>query len=145
MTIEINNRSGELAPSDKCASLLKFAYTQLDLHPDCDLNLTFINDEEMTELHLKWMQLEGSTDVMSFPMDLPESTGEVVTLGDIVISPLFARSNADKAGHSSEHEIFILATHGLLHILGYDHEDVKDEKVMFALQEKIVKDWEDAQ
>ena len=145
MTIEINNRSGELAPSDKCASLLEYAFTQVNLHPDCDINLTFINDEEMAELHMKWMSLEGSTDVMSFPMDMPEDSQDIVTLGDIVISPLFARSNADKAGHTSEHEIFILTAHGLLHILGYDHEELADEKVMFELQEKIVKDWESAQ
>jgi probable rRNA maturation factor len=144
MTIEISNRSGQLVPSDKCLSLLTFAYGKLELHPECDLNLTFIDDKEMEELHIKWMQLPGSTDVLSFPMDMPED-GEAVTLGDIVISPRFAEDQAVKAGHSTNHEIFILATHGLLHILGYDHEDLDDEKVMFALQEAIVSEWEEMQ
>jgi probable rRNA maturation factor len=144
MTIEISNRSGQLVPSDKCLSLLTFAYGKLDLHPECDLNLTFIDDKEMEELHIKWMELPGSTDVLSFPMDMPED-GEAVTLGDIVISPRFAEDQAVKAGHSTNHEIFILATHGLLHILGYDHEDLDDEKVMFALQEAIVSEWEEMQ
>jgi probable rRNA maturation factor len=98
----------------------------------------------MEELHIKWMDLPGSTDVLSFPMDMPED-GEAVTLGDIVISPRFAEDQALKAGHSTNHEIFILATHGLLHILGYDHEDVDDEKVMFELQEAIVSEWEEMQ
>ena len=137
MTIEISNRSGQLVPSDKCLSLLNFAYGKLELHPESDLNLTFIDDNEMEELHIKWMELPGSTDVLSFPMDMPED-GEAVTLGDIVISPRFAEDQAAKAGHSTNHEIFILATHGLLHILGYDHEDLDDEKVMFAFQEAIV-------
>ena len=145
MTIEITNRSGQLVPSDKCLSLLTYAYGKLELHPDCDLNLTFINDKEMQELHIKWMDLPGSTDVLSFPMDMPESGDDPVTLGDIVISPRFAEDQATKAGHSINHEIFILATHGLLHILGYDHEDIEDESVMFALQETIVSEWEEMQ
>jgi probable rRNA maturation factor len=145
MTIEITNRSGQLVPSDKCLSLLTYAYGKLELHPDCDLNLTFIDDKEMEELHIKWMDLPGSTDVLSFPMDMPESGDDPVTLGDIVISPRFAEDQATKAGHSINHEIFILATHGLLHILGYDHEDIEDESVMFALQETIVSEWEEMQ
>ncbi|CAB5240911.1 unannotated protein [freshwater metagenome] len=142
MTIEIINRSGQLAPSEECASLLEFAFQKLDLNPECDLNVTFIDDDEMTALHIKWMDLEGSTDVLSFPMDTPEEKNDVVTLGDIVISPLFAQTQALAAGHSVAHEIFILTTHGLLHILGYDHEELADELVMFELQEIIVKEWE---
>jgi len=145
MTIEITNRSGQLVPSDKSLSLLNYAYGKLELHPDCDLNLTFIDDKEMEELHIKWMDLPGSTDVLSFPMDMPENGDDPVTLGDIVISPRFAEDQATKAGHSTNHEIFILATHGLLHILGYDHEDIEDESVMFALQETIVSEWEEMQ
>jgi probable rRNA maturation factor len=96
----------------------------------------------MSELHLKWMDEPGTTDVLSFPMDMPLIPQEIVTLGDIVISPTVAQGQAIAQGHSADHEIFILATHGLLHILGYDHADKKDEKTMFALQEKIVSDWE---
>jgi len=141
MTIEINNKSGALAPGDQIQSLLAFAMPKLDLHPDCDLNVTFVDDAEMTELHIKWMDEPGSTDVLSFPMDLPESAADVVTLGDIVISPDFATAQANQAGHSPEHEMFILATHGLLHILGYDHAEPAEEKIMFALQESLVKQW----
>ncbi|NBV66859.1 MAG: rRNA maturation RNase YbeY [Actinobacteria bacterium] len=141
MTIEITNKSGALAPGEQILSLLTFAMSKLDLHPDCDLNVTFVDDAEMTELHIKWMDEPGSTDVLSFPMDLPETQGEIVTLGDIVISPDFATAQAKVAGHSPEHEMFILATHGLLHILGYDHAEPQDEKVMFDLQESLVKQW----
>ena len=72
---------------------------------------------------------------------LVESKKDVVILGDIVIAPAVAAAQAEVAGHSTEDEIFILATHGLLHILGYDHADPDEEKVMFALQSKIVKEW----
>ena len=63
-------------------------------------------------------------------------------LGDIVISPRYAELNAKKAGHSIEHEIKILAAHGLLHLLGYDHQEIEAEKIMFALQEDLVKRYE---
>jgi probable rRNA maturation factor len=142
MTIEVTNTSGQLVPTTEMVSLMTHAMNALDLNPECDLNISFVEDDYMTELHIKWMDEPGTTDVLSFPMDMPEEPGEVVTLGDIVISPVVAAAQALTQGHSTEHEIFILATHGLLHIIGYDHAEKGDEKIMFELQEKIVTDWE---
>lgn len=142
MNIEVTNTSGQLVPSDQLISLMANVLAVLDLNPDCELNISFVEDDYMSELHVKWMDQPGTTDVLSFPMDLPEAPGEAVTLGDIVISPTVAALQASNQGHSAEHEIYILATHGLLHILGYDHADKADEKIMFELQEKIVSDWE---
>ena len=142
MTIEVTNTSGQLVPTTEMVSLMTHAMNTLDLNPECDLNISFVEDDYMTELHIKWMDEPGTTDVLSFPMDMPEEPGEVVTLGDIVISPVVAAAQAPTQGHSTEHEIFILATHGLLHIIGYDHADKADEKIMFELQEKIVTNWE---
>jgi probable rRNA maturation factor len=141
MTLEITNTSGLLVPANEMQSLMSFAFKELDLHSDCELNMLFVDDEEMTELHTKWMNEGGTTDVLSFPMDMPESKEQAVTLGDIVISPRVAAQQAKNAGHSVEHEIFILATHGLLHILGYDHVELADEVIMFELQESIVATW----
>ena len=142
MTIEVTNTSGQLVPAAEIQTLMSFAFKELHLNPECDLNISFVDDSYMTELHIKWMDEPGTTDVLSFPMDIPESESEAVTLGDIVISPVVAAAQARKQGHSTEHEIFILATHGLLHIIGYDHAQPAEEKVMFTLQEKIVSDWE---
>ncbi len=142
MTIEVTNTSGQLVPTTEMVSLMTHAMNALELNPECDLNISFVEDEYMTELHIKWMDEPGTTDVLSFPMDMPEQPGEVVTLGDIVISPVVAAAQALNQGHSTEHEIYILATHGLLHIIGYADADKADEKVMFELQEKIVSDWE---
>jgi probable rRNA maturation factor len=142
MTIEVTNTSGQLVPTAEMVSLMTHALNALELNPECDLNISFVEDDYMTELHIKWMDEPGTTDVLSFPMDMPEVSGEVVTLGDIVISPVVAAAQALTQGHSTEHEIYILATHGLLHIIGYDHADKADEKIMFELQEKIVTDWE---
>jgi len=142
MTIEVTNTSGQLVPTTEITSLMTHAMNALELNPDCDLNIAFVEDDYMTELHIKWMDEPGTTDVLSFPMDLPEEPGEAVTLGDIVISPVVAAAQALQQGHSTEHEIYILATHGLLHIIGYDHADKSEEKIMFDLQEKIVTEWE---
>ena len=141
MTVELVNRSGALIPESQMHTLLNFGIEYMELNPECEISLTFVDPQEMEELHIKWMNEPGPTDVLSFPMDMPESKSEVVTLGDIVIAPAVAAKQAIAAGHSVEDEIYILATHGLLHILGYDHADPDEEKVMFALQEKIVKEW----
>jgi probable rRNA maturation factor len=142
MTIEVTNTSGQLVPATEIISLLTFALLELELNPECEINVSFVDNDYMTELHIKWMDEPGTTDVLSFPMDMPETPGEAVTLGDIVISPVVAADQAKAQGHSIEHEIYILATHGLLHIIGYDHADKSEEKVMFDLQEKIVRDWQ---
>lgn len=141
MTVELVNRSGALVPETQMHTLLNFGLDYMELNPECEISLTFVDPQEMEELHIKWMDEPGTTDVLSFPMDMPEKRGDIVTLGDIVIAPAVAAKQALDAGHSTEHEIYILATHGLLHILGYDHADPDEEKVMFALQEKIVKEW----
>lgn len=141
MTVEVTNRSGVKAPESEVESLLVFALDYMELHPECELSVTFVDDAEMEELHIKWMDEPGTTDVLSFPMDMPEGRDDAVTLGDIVIDPIVAAEQAASAGHSTEHEIYILASHGLLHILGYDHADTDEEKIMFELQETIVKKW----
>ena len=145
MTIEVTNTSGQLVPATEINSLLTFALLELELNPECEVNVSFVDDDYMTELHIKWMDEPGTTDVLSFPMDMPEVEGEIVTLGDIMISPTFAAAQALTAGHSTEHEIYILATHGLLHIIGYDHAEPEEEKIMFALQEQIVEKWKQTQ
>ncbi len=138
--IEVENRSGQLAPESEVLKLLQNSLKELGLHPDCELTLAFINDSEMEDLHKKWMDLPGTTDVMSFPMDeLKPNDPEPGILGDIVISPVVARAQAERAGHSFEHEVKILAAHGLLHLLGYDHQELEEERVMFALQEDLVR------
>ena len=141
MTVDIINRSGALVPESQMHTLIDFGIEYMEINPESSISLIFVDVQEMEELHIKWMDETGPTDVLSFRMDMPESKGDVVTLGDIVIAPAVAAQQAQVAGHSIEHEIFILATHGLLHIVGYDHADPDEEKVMFALQEKIVKEW----
>src|SRR5690606_6230626 len=91
---------------------------------------------------LQWMELPGPTDVMSFPMDelrpgTDSDTPEGV-LGDVVLCPSVARKQAAQAGHSVEDEILLLTTHGILHLLGFDHAEPAQEREMFDLQRTLL-------
>ncbi|MDP1720748.1 MAG: rRNA maturation RNase YbeY [Candidatus Nanopelagicaceae bacterium] len=142
MTIDIENRSGVDFPEESLISLLSFGISELDLNPECDLNVLLVDEAEMTALHIKWMDEPGPTDVLSFPMDeIKPGSKEAGILGDIVLCPTIAQVQAKDAGHDFDRELSILSVHGLLHIVGYDHATPKDEKMMFTLQESIVDRW----
>lgn len=142
MAIDIQNRSGVDFPEERLISLLAFGISELDLDPECDLNVLLVDEAEMTALHIKWMDEPGPTDVLSFPMDeIEPGSKEVGILGDIVLCPTIAQAQAQDAGHDFDRELSILSVHGLLHIVGYDHATAEDEKEMFTLQESIVDRW----
>ncbi|HEV7955831.1 MAG: ybeY [Microbacteriaceae bacterium] len=143
MSIEINNESG--LPVDEAAlqRLATFALDQLHVHPDADLAMLLVDEAAMEQLHVQWMDEPGPTDVLSFPMDeLRPGTDEFQTpaglLGDIVLCPQVAIAQAETAGHSPLEEMLMLTTHGLLHLLGFDHAEPNEEKEMFALQREIL-------
>ena len=142
MAIEVLNSSGVDCAEADLRSLLTFSMADLGLHEECELNLVLVDETEMTDLHVKWMDEPGPTDVLSFPMDevLPHSK-EIAILGDIVVCPSIAQGQATSAGHGLAHELAILSVHGLLHIVGYDHAAPEEEKEMFALQESLVMRW----
>jgi len=142
MNIELSNESGISINEADIVSVAQFAMHHMGLHEDCDLAISIVDESRMSELHEEWMDLKGPTDVLSFPMDelTPHSAAEGPgIIGDIVLCPQFA---AKQAKNGVETELQLLTIHGLLHCIGFDHADEKDEKVMFALQEKILKDWQ---
>ncbi|MCX6428820.1 MAG: rRNA maturation RNase YbeY [Actinobacteria bacterium] len=142
MSTELINQSAIDCSTVDLASLLNFAIAELDLNAECELNLMLVDEDEMTQLHVKWMQEPGPTDVLSFPMDeIKPGWKEAAVLGDIVVCPSIAARQAQSAGHSFEHEMAILSVHGLLHIVGYDHANQSDEHEMFSLQESLVARW----
>jgi probable rRNA maturation factor len=142
MALEIINRSGIAYNEADLEALIRFGMEDLGLNPECDLEVLLVDEEEMTQLHVKWMDELGPTDVLTFPMDelRPNST-EVGILGDIVLCPQVAIRQAESANHTFIHEMSILGIHGLLHIVGYDHATKEDEVEMFARQESIVARW----
>ncbi|MBE6670860.1 MAG: rRNA maturation RNase YbeY [Ruminococcaceae bacterium] len=104
---------------------------------DCEISVTFTDNENIRELNREYRDIDRETDVLSFPM---EDDGDEVVLGDVVISLEKAKEQAEEYGHSIEREISFLCVHSCLHLLGYDHEtSEEDEKVMFAKQDEILK------
>jgi probable rRNA maturation factor len=142
MGIEIANNSGMNCDEDQIVSVAAFALEKMGIHPDSDLSITLVNEDEITKLHVQWMDLPGPTDVLSFPMDelkpFSASDGPGI-VGDIVICPQFAEKQA--VNHSLADEIYLLTVHGVLHLLGFDHAEPEEHKVMFALQEKTLAEW----
>ena len=143
MSIEVNNESS--VPVDEAAlqRLVTFGLDLLHVHPDADVAIVMVDEAAMEQLHVQRMDEPGPTDVLSFPMDeLRPGTEDAVTpaglLGDIVLCPQVAIGQAETAGHSMLDELLMLTTHGLLHLLGFDHAEPDEEKVMFGIQRDIL-------
>ena len=141
MGIELTNNSAIQADENQISSVAKFALAKMGIHPDSDLSITLVDEAEMEKLHIEWMDLPGPTDVLSFPMDelKPFSAADGPgIIGDIVLCPEFA---AKQAKSTVAAELALLTIHGVLHLLGFDHAEKDEEKEMFDLQEKILKEW----
>lgn len=143
MSIEINNESAVAVDEVRVLALATFALDYMHLHPDTDLAIVFVDEPAMEVLHIQWMDEPGPTDVLSFPMDelRPGSEGQLTPaglLGDIVVCPQVASAQAEVAGHETINEILLLTTHGVLHLLGFDHAEPEEEKEMFGLQREIL-------
>ena len=143
MTTEVNNETDVQIDGAEFAALADHVLRAMHVNPMAELNIIFIEPDPMAELHLRWLDLPGPTDVMSFPMDeLRPGTADHPTppgmLGDICICPQVAARQAAESGHSAAEEMLLLATHGMLHLLGYDHATDAEREVMFALQRKLL-------
>jgi probable rRNA maturation factor len=143
MAVEINNESG--IPVDEAAlqRLALHAFDHLNVHRDAELAIVLVDEAAIEQLHVQWMDEPGPTDVLSFPMDelRPGSDDEPTPpglLGDIVLCPQVAVQQAQAAGHSTQDELLLLTTHGILHLLGFDHAEPDDEKEMFGIQRDIL-------
>ncbi|QTG74727.1 rRNA maturation RNase YbeY [Trueperella pecoris] len=143
--IEVNDESG-FEPAigvSEVSELAAYVLTEIRVHPQADLSILFVDEEAMSTLHVEWMDLPGPTDVLSFPMDeiRPAPVGtepKPGMLGDIVVCPTVAAAQALKSGHATMEEVLLLVTHGILHLLGYDHAEPEEKKEMFDLQRRLL-------
>lgn len=145
--VEIRSDTDDPVDLDDLVRLAESVMSQLRLHPDSEVSITFVPPEAMETLHVEWLNEPGPTDVLSFPMDeliIPEAGAEAMPglLGDVVLCYPVARDQAQSAGHSTEHELHILLAHGILHLLGLDHVEADEEREMFALQQQLVATYE---
>ena len=143
MSIEINNESGVQAAEEELVKLIRHILTNMHLHPQTEVSVILADLETMEKLHIEWMDEPGATDVLSFPMDelRPGTAAEptpVGLLGDIVLCPAVAQDQAVAAGHSMDEELLLLTTHGMLHLMGYDHREPDEKEEMFGIQRELL-------
>ncbi|GAA2178734.1 rRNA maturation RNase YbeY [Brooklawnia cerclae] len=144
--IDINNESGVEVDELGLVQLAGFALSALRIHPEADLSILLVDEDVMATYHKRFMDLDGPTDVMSFPMDelrAPEPGQDPPRgmLGDIVICPQFTSAQAPENGREPADEIEYLLVHGLLHLLGHDHAEPAEKSVMFGLNDRLITEW----
>lgn len=153
VSIEIANESGVDVNEYALERLARFVLDEMKVHPLVELSIRLVDVASMTSLHEHFMNEPGPTDVLAFPMDelhdhrddAESEDAPPTLLGDVVLCPAVAEQQAREAGHSTEQELHLLCTHGVLHLLGYDHGDAAEEREMFALQSRLLTSWVQAQ
>jgi probable rRNA maturation factor len=160
VSVDIANESGTGVDEVALAAVARHVLGELHIHPLAELSVLLVDEKVMTGLHQRWMGEPGPADVLAFPMDelrppVPPHLGGArgdradpdepdsspALLGDVVLCPQVAAEQAREARHSVEDELELLCTHGLLHLLGYDHADPDERATMFSLQEQLLASW----
>jgi probable rRNA maturation factor len=151
MGVEVANESGIDVDELRLVGVSRQVLDAMGIHPLVELAVLLVDEDEMSALHERWMDETGPTDVLSFPMDElrpgradaePDPDGEPSMLGDVVLCPSVAERQAKEAGHDLQAELEMLCTHGILHLLGYDHAEPDEEREMFGLQSQLLEAWQ---
>lgn len=139
----INNTDKKIEEVDYLEEYIKFVTKNLKIE-EAIFNIIFVSNEEIHELNNTYRGVDRVTDVISFALEDGEEikNQEIRVLGDIYIATDVAYEQAKIYGHSRIREICFLATHGILHLLGYDHMDEEEEKIMFDKQKELLESYE---
>lgn len=154
MTVLVDNRQDLMEISEDMETLankiVKAVLDYEDWDDNFEISISFVDNQEMQDLNKEYRNIDAPTDVLSFSMlefeeddegfesDLNDYIEEELPLGDIVISVERAIEQSREYGHSQDREIAFLLVHGMLHLLGYDHEEKEDERIMFQKQDTIL-------
>jgi probable rRNA maturation factor len=155
VSVEIANESGVTVDEAGLAALARHVLDGMRVHPLAELSVLLVDEPAMADLHQRWMGEPGPTDVLAFPMDEiwppppggnqadhgGDGEGMPGLLGDVVLCPQVAIEQARKAEHGVQDELDLLCTHGILHLLGYDHAEPDEHATMFGLQERLLAAW----
>lgn len=139
----INNTEKEIEELEKLQEYMNFVVDKLSIK-EAIFNIIFVSNEEIHEINKEYRNIDRVTDVISFALEdnEEETFSEYRLLGDIYIAIDVAYDQAIEYNHSREREVCFLATHGILHLLGYDHMTIEEEKEMFEKQEELLKEYE---
>lgn len=144
MNIELTNLATIPCDEGRIKDVALYSLNRLGIHPDSELSISLVDETEMRSLNAQWMDENDATDVLSFPMDemKPNSAAQGPgVIGDIVLCPSYAETQARQAGHSLQEELELLTVHGVLHLLGYDHREIEEQRIMFSIQDEYLKGW----
>src|SRR5215469_2817997 len=157
MSIEIANESGMSVDEPALAALARFVLDELRMHPLAELSVLLVDSPTIADLHQRWMGEEGPTDVLAFPMDelrppppgsdrgdrsrAADPDSEPAVLGDVILCPEVATEQAREAQRPVTDELEMLCTHGILHLLGFDHAEPDERATMFGLQDRLLDAW----
>ena len=158
MSIEVLNESGVEVDERALVDVARHVLDRMGVSPLVELAISLKDVTEMERLHVQYMDEPGPTDVMAFPMDELDLRGSrgvahgsghdeededasPALLGDVVLCPEVAERQARDAGHGTQDELELLCTHGVLHLLGYDHAEEDEHREMFALQAELLEGW----
>ena len=153
MSVEVLEESGSEVDAKRLAKVSRFVLDRLRVHPQAELCIKLVDEQTIAELNEQWMDKEGPTDVLAFPMDelrpgLVNEEPEEGILGDLMVCPAIAARQADEArakgqdGYTAEDELDLLTVHGILHLLGYDHAEPEEKAEMFGLQGRLLSEWQ---
>lgn len=109
-----------------------------------ELSLLLVDADAMAKLHERYLDEPGPTDVLAFPIDRPGEAppGAPAVLGDVVLCPEVAAAEAGRRGHDTAAELRMLTAHGILHLLGMDHADPRQEREMFGRTDELLASYE---
>lgn len=157
MSIEVLNESGLEVDVRRLSRLARFVMDEMRVHPQAELCIKAVDEDTIAELNGQWMEKEGPTDVLAFPMDedvqpggrRPDQGGRgpgspsepsepPAILGDVVVCPVVARRQAEARGIALEDELALLVVHGVLHLLNYDHAEPSEAAVMERRQQELL-------
>ncbi|HNR05461.1 MAG TPA: rRNA maturation RNase YbeY [Bacillota bacterium] len=158
MSVLIDNRQEEIKVDEALEAFVVQVVEKVLAYEQCEeafeVSISFVNNQEMRKLNKEYRNIDKETDVLSFPLaefieeelntedEGAEYIEEEIALGDIVISMEKAAEQSEEYGHSFKRELAFLLVHGMLHLLGYDHDEEASEGEIFDKQEEILKNME---
>jgi probable rRNA maturation factor len=140
-----SHREPEPLKLDAFERLAEFVLVREEVPELAELSVAVVDELEIAELNARYRGVEGPTDVLSFGCDDPctATSDEPITLGDVVIAPDLAAAHAEELGVTVESELNLLLVHGILHLLGYEHDADSDAEAMQARERTLLDAWAD--
>ncbi len=141
-----NNQASYEIDMQKLRQVAQFLLTALQCEERCEVSIALVHDDAIHLLNRQYRGIDRPTDVLSFALQeadmlvpfVRDFAEQPFVLGDVIISTDTARRQADERGHLVEKELWVLLIHGMLHLLGYDHETDEDAEEMEALERRLL-------